>query len=216
VSSPDWQADVPYAGPPQWGPPQPQWGPPPQEWTPQQWAPPQWAPQQWAPQQWASQQWAPPQYPPPGSGWAPYPPQPPRDRRPGPVIAAAVLVFASAVLVLVGTVYALAFSALLSLARGPDAGMGAGLALLQLALAGLLVAGGLRALSRDLRWLRGAAAGQLALSGWWLLVLGNALPATVSDTVLVLPLLYGALAAVALGLTFVPDARTWAVRRPGG
>jgi hypothetical protein len=200
VSSPDWQADVPYAGPPQWGPPQ---------WGPAQWAPPQWAP--------PAQQWAPPPYPPPGGGWAPYPPPGPRrDRRPGPVIAAAVLAFASAVLVLVGTVYALAFSALLSLARGPDAGMGAGSALLQLALAALLVVGGLRALSRDLRWLRGAAAGQLALSGWWLVVLGDALPATVSDSVLVLPVVYGALAAVALGLTSLPDARGWAARRPGG
>jgi hypothetical protein len=202
VSSPDWQADVPYPGPPQWGPPQsgqPQWGPPQHP----QWGPP-------------PQQWAPPQYPPTGWGWAPYPPPVPRDRRPGPVIAAAVLVFTSALLVGVGTVYALAFSGLLSLARGPHAGMGAGLALLQLALAGLLVVGGLRVLSRDLRWLRAAAGGQLALSGWWLAVLGDALPATVSDGVLVLPLLYGALAAVALGLTFVPDARTWAVRRPGG
>jgi hypothetical protein len=38
------------------------------------------------------------------------------------------------------------------------------------------------------------------------------LPSTVGDGVLVLPLLYGALAAVAAGLTFLPEARAWTAR----
>jgi hypothetical protein len=192
VSSPEWGGEVPYSGPPPWGPPQPQWAQP-------QWAPPQWAPPPYGPPQ-------------PAWGWGPYPPQPLRPRRPGPVIAAAVLGFVSAALVVVGTVYAMALSALLSFSRGPDAGMGPGLALLQLAVAGLLVLGGLRALHRDRRWLLGATAGQLALSAWWFLILDDVLPATVGDGVLVLPLLYGALAAVAAGLTFLPEARAWAAR----
>jgi hypothetical protein len=201
VSSPEWGAGPPYPGPPYPGPPQYR---PPYE---PQWSPPQ---QQWGPPPYAA-----PGQPQPGWGWVPYPPQPPRPQRPGSVIAAAVLAFASAVLVLVGTVYAMAFSALLSLARGPDSGMGVWLALLQLGLAGLLVVGGLRALSRDLRWLLGATAVQLALCVHWVVVLDDVVPPTVSGSVLVLPLLYGALAAVAAGLTFLPDARAWTARPPG-
>jgi hypothetical protein len=207
VTSPEWGAGTPHGGPPQYEPPPygpPYGGPPQQQWRP---------PQQWGP----PQPWGPPPYPPPGSpqpGWGATP-YPPRPQRPGSVIAAAVLAFASAVLVLVGTVYAMAFSALLSLARGPDAGMGAWFALLQLALAGLLVVGGLRALSRDLRWLRGATAVQLALSVYWLVVLDDIAPPTVGAGVLVLPLLYGALAAVAAGLTFLPDARARTARPSG-
>jgi hypothetical protein len=128
------------------------------------------------------------------------------------VIAAAVLVFASAVLVLVGTVYAMAFSALLSLARGPAAGISPVVVLLHLALAGLLVVGGLRVLSRDRRWLLGAAAGQLAMTGYWLVVLDHVAPSTIDGSVLTLPLVYGALAVVAAGLTFLPDARAWTAR----
>jgi hypothetical protein len=182
---------------PEWDGGAPYTGPPP-------WGPP---PPQWAQPQWTQPQWAPP----------PYAPYPLRPRRPGPVIASAVLAFVSALLVVIGTVYGLALSALLSLARGPDTGMGAGLALLQLVLAGLLVLGGVRVLHRDRRWLLGAAAGQLAVSLWWFLVLDDVLPATVGDGVLVLPLLYAAPAAVAAGLTFLPEARAWTERaRPVG
>jgi hypothetical protein len=190
VSSPDW--DAPYPGPPQhrphYGgtPPQQQWGPPP---------------------------YAPPGYPPPGWGWMPYQPQ--RPQRPGSVIGAAVLAFASTLLVLVGTVYAMAFGALLSLARGPDHGIGSWVAVAQLVLAALLVVGGIRALGRDRRWLLGAAAGQLAMSLYWVVVLDDIAPSTFSGSVLVLPLLYGALAVVAGGLLFLPDARVWTARRPG-
>jgi hypothetical protein len=143
-----------------------------------------------------------------------------RPQRPGPVLAAAVITFVSALLVVFGTLYGLALSALLSLARGPDTGMGAGLAVLQLVLAGLLVFGGVRLLHRDRRWLLGAAAGQLAVSLWWLVVLDDVLPSTVGNGALVVPLLYGALAAVAAGLTFARESRAWTARawttRPGG
>jgi hypothetical protein len=207
VSTPEWDGNTPYAGPPQYA-PQQQYGQPPYG-QPQQWGPPPYAhpgyPQPGYPQ---------PGYPQPGWGWVPYPPQQSGPQRPGSVITAAVLVFVSAVLVLLGTLYAMAFSALLSLARGPNNGIGPWLALLQLALAGLLLAGGLRALSRDRRWLLGAAAGQLALSVHWFRVLGDLAPPTVNESVLVLPLVYGALAVVAAGLTFLPDARAWTARRP--
>ncbi|MCW2509809.1 MAG: conserved rane protein of unknown function [Modestobacter sp.] len=209
MSTPEWDGGAPYAGPPQYAPqyaPQPQWGPPPY--------PPPGHPQPGWPQPGYPQPGYPqPGYPQPGWGWGPYPPQQRPPQRPGPLIAAAVLVFVSAALVLLGTLYAMAFSALLSLARGPNTGIGPGLAVLQLALAGLLVAGGLRALSRDRRWLLGAAAGQLALSVHWFRVLGDLAPPTVNGSVLVLPLLYGALAVVAAGLTFLPDARAWTARR---
>jgi hypothetical protein len=196
VSAPEWEAGAPYAGPPHYGPPFA--GP-----SPQQWGPP-------------PQQWSPPPYaatgdPPPGWGWTP---SPRRPQRPGSVIAAAVLAFASAVLVLIGTFYGAALSALLSLARGPGAGTGPWLVVLELALVGLLVAGGVRVLTRDRRWLLGAAGGQLVLSVYWLVVLDDMTSATVSDIILVFPILYGALAAVAAGLTFLPDARAWTARRP--
>jgi hypothetical protein len=184
VSAPEWDGGTPYAGPPQYGPPPQQWGPPPYAAT---------------------------GCPPPGWGWTPYPQRP---QRPGSVIAAAVLAFASALLVLVGTLYGAAFSALLSLARGPSAGMGPWLVVLQLGLAGLLVVGGVRALSRDRRWLLGAAGGQLAGSVYWFVVLDDVAPATVNDSILVLPLLYGAFAVAAAGLTFLSGARSWTARRP--
>jgi hypothetical protein len=123
-----------------------------------------------------------------------------------------VLAFASALLVLFGTLYAMAFSALLSLARGPHSGMSTWSALPQVALAGLLLAGGVRILARDRRWLLGAAAGQLALSGCWLVVLEQVAPPTVGGAVLGLPLFYALLAVVSGGLTFLPDARSWTAR----
>jgi hypothetical protein len=181
----------PYGGTPYAGPPQPVWGPPPSYGTPGH--PPYPAPGS----------------PPPGWGWTPYPQRP---QRPGSVIAAAVLAFASAVLVLMGTLYGAAFSALLSLARGPSAGMGPWLVVVQLALVGLLVTGGVRVLSRDGRWLLGAAGGQLALSVYWLVVLDDVASATISDSVLVLPVVYVVLAGLAGGLGFLPDARAWTAR----
>jgi hypothetical protein len=154
--------------------------------------PPRWGPpaqQSWGP----PPSYGPPGYPQPGWGWYP-PQQPPRPQRPGTVIAAA------------------AFGALLSLARGPDAGIGVGFALLQVALAGLLVVGGLRLLAGDRRWLLGAVAVQLALCAWWFVVLADLAPATFQDSVLVLPVVYVVLAGLAGGLGLLPDARAWTAR----
>jgi hypothetical protein len=124
-----------------------------------------------------------------------------------------VLAFTSTLLVLLGTVYAMAFSALLSLSRGPDAGMGTWVAVMQLALAALLVVGGVRALAGDRRWLLVAAAAQLAMSVYWLVALTGIAPSTVNGSIGVLPVLYGALAVVAGGLLVLPDARARIARR---
>jgi hypothetical protein len=228
VTSPDWEAHPPHAHPPHAGPPdagppyadQPYPGPPayggPCAWPPG-YGPgvPQWGT---ASSPWGTAPYQPappaPGQPQPTWGWVPYAP-PRRSRRPGPVIAAAVLAFTSAVLVLVGTVYAVAFSALLSLARGPGSGMGPGLTLLHLAVAGLLVVAGLRVLARDRRWLLAAAAVQLALTVFWVLVLDDLSPVTLRSSVVVLPLVYGVLAAVAAGLTLLPDVRAWTRADPG-
>jgi hypothetical protein len=190
VSAPGWDGG-PYTGPPQYG--APQYGPPPQ----QPWGPPP--------------SYGAPGYPPPG--WGGYAPQPPpRPQRPGTVIAAAVFGFVCAVLVLVGTVYAAAFGALLSLARGPGNGFDVWLSLVQVALVGLLAVGGLRVLARDRRWLLGAVAGQLALCVWWFVALADLAPATFEGSLLVLPALYAVLAVVAGGLSLLPDARAWTAR----
>jgi hypothetical protein len=130
------------------------------------------------------------------------------------VIAAAVIAFASTLLVLIGTVYAMAFSALISLAHGPGSGIGTWVAVVQLVLAALLVVGGLRVLGRDRRWLLAAAAGQLAMSLYWVPALDDLVASSLNQSVVVLPLLYGALAVVAGGLLFLPEARSWTARRP--
>jgi hypothetical protein len=214
VTTPEWDAAPPYTGPPQY--PGAQYGSPnypsPQYPSPQSPGGPY--PAVPYPQQvgtspsWGPPPYAPPGYPPPGWGWAPRPPQ-----LPGSVIAAAVIAFASTLLVLLGTVYAMAFSALLSLSRGPESGVGTWVAVVQLALAALLVVGGVRALGGDRRWLLVAAAAQLVMSVYWLVVLVSIAPSTVNGSVAVLPVLYGALALVAGGLLVLPDARARAARR---
>jgi len=211
VSTQDWDA-VPYAGPPATGPqqpapsrpPPPPYGEPPhgqQPYGQQPWGPQPWGPQPWGPQQ----PWGQPQ------PWGP----PVRPERSGLHIAAAVLAFVSVLLVLVGTVYAMAFSALLSLARVSSSGVGGWTAFTQLALVGLLVTGGVRVLGGSRRWLLGAAALQLVLSLHWVAVLDDVAPATISDGVFVLPALFAVLALLAGGLPFLPDLRAWLRRRTG-
>jgi hypothetical protein len=200
VSTPQWDGG-PYAGPPSYGPPAP--GPPAS-------GPPASGPPAYGPPAYGPPAYGPPVYgPPPAWGWLPGPRRP---QRPAPVVAAAVLAFASAVLVLVGTLYALAVSALLSLARGPEAGIGPWTAVLHLVLAGLLVGGGVRVLAGDRRWLLGAAAGQLVASVFWGAALADVASPPFDSAVVVLPLLYAALALGAAGLTWLPDARAWAAR----
>ncbi|MCZ2819994.1 hypothetical protein O2V63_06605 [Modestobacter sp. VKM Ac-2977] len=218
MTAPDWDA-VPYTGPPSYGPPPQQpgpghpsgYGPPPQGWAaPQPWtAPQEWAaPQGWPPPPgWVPVGWGPPGWGPPG-GWG----APQRPARPGSVVAAAVLAFVSALLVVLGTIYGLAFSALLSLAQGPSAGVGTGTALAQLALVALLVVGGLRQLNGDRRFLLAACGLQLALSLYWVTVLGDLSARTIGDALGFVPVLYVVLAGTAAGLTFLPDARAWGKR----
>jgi hypothetical protein len=128
------------------------------------------------------------------------------------VIAAAVVAFATAGFVLIGTLYAAAFGALLSLARGPGSGLGGWVALLHVALAGLLVVGGVRVLDRDRWWLVGAVAAQLVLSVYWFVVLDDIAGSAFQDSARIVPSLYVVLALVAGGLTFLPDARAWSAR----
>ncbi|MQA34995.1 hypothetical protein [Modestobacter roseus] len=226
MSQPDWDAvppgQPPYGGPPPtgqpwaappgqqhpWGPP-PQWGPPqtpPQ--TPPQWGPPQWGPAPWgAPPHPGQQAYAGQQ---PFTAWGGYaPPYARAPRRPGVVVGAAALAFGSALLTLVGTVYAMAFSALLAVTRGPSAGIGPWIALVQLLVVALFVVGGLTALSGGRReWLWAAAGGQVCLSVYWVVVLtGTSAP--IGEAVVVLPVVYGALGIAAAGLTVLPDAVAW-------
>ncbi|MCZ2828251.1 hypothetical protein O2W14_05315 [Modestobacter sp. VKM Ac-2986] len=219
MSTQDWDAVPPSAVPPYAGPPTtaPQPGP---SWPPQSHQQPYgasqpygqqpWGPQPWAQPQWPQQQWGQPQWGPPAWG-----PPPVRPGRSGLHVAAAVLAFVSTLLVVVGTIWAMAFSALSSLARGSSAGIGGGTAFLQLVLAGLLVAGGVQVLGGSRRWLLGAAALQLALSLYWVAVLDDLAPATLSEGVFVLPAVFAVLALLAGGLPFLPELRGWLARRTG-
>ena len=232
MTTPDWEATTPYTGPPQsWAPPTGSpygtapyaptpYGPAPYVQAPYAQAHYDAAPYGPAPYgaapygraaygSYGAAPYGAPPYGAPGWGW---PVVPPRPARPGSVIAAAVLVFASALLVLVGTLYAMTFGALVSLAYGPGSGFSPWLAVLQLVLAGLLVLGGAQVLNRDRRWLLVACAGQLALSVYWGVLLTGIASSAFNDTALVLPVVYGLLAAVAAGLTFLPDARRWTAR----
>ena len=230
MTTPDWDAGTPhpgtpYAGPPSYGPADRQsWSPPSVPYgtgaQPYGTAPYGGQPYGTAPyggQPYGTAPYGAPPYGAPGAGqpgwgWTPYPQRPTGPQRPGSVIAAAVLVFASALLVLVGTLYGMAFSALVDLAYGPDSGLSPWLALVQLAQVGLLVVGGTQVLARDRRWLLVGCAVQLALSVYWAVVLTGLASAAFSDSVLVLPVVYGVLALVAAGLTFLPDARAWTAR----
>jgi hypothetical protein len=195
----DWEAVVPYTGPPRWGPPA----------GPQSWPPPVYAP--------------PPGYAqPPGPYWAP--PRPPGPPRPGAVIGAAVLAFVLAVLTLFGTVYAMAFSALLAVTRRSGGGLGPWIALVQLGVVAALVAGGVLLLGGRRPWLFTAAALEVALSVYWVVVLDDAALPGMGDGVFAVPVVLAVLAAVTAGLACTPAARAWdrssAARRapaaPGG
>ncbi len=146
----DWEAVVPYTGPPRTA-PVPDWPPPAH--------PPAYGP--------------PPGYAaPPGGYWPP--PRPSRPARPGMTVAAAVLAFVLAALTLFGTVYAMAFSALLAVTRRSAGGLGPWIALVQLGVVGALVAGGLLVLGGRRSWLFAAAAAEVALSVYWVVVLDDA------------------------------------------
>lgn len=169
----DWDAVVPYTGPPRW------------------------QPSVYAPQ--------------PGQYWTPLP-RPARPRPPGTTIAAAVLAFVLALLTLVGTVYAMVFSALLAVTRSSAGGLGPWISLVHLGLAAALVAGGVLVLGGRRSWLFAAAAGEVALSVYWAMVLADATLPGLGDGVYTVPVVVTVLAAVSAGLACTPSARAWAGR----
>ena len=216
----DWEAVVPHPGPPSRGSgypgptayaPPPSWGPPAYGAQPGYGLPPGYG--------------APPGYgPPPGygapPGWHWAPPRPSGPTRPGETVAAAVLAFVLALLTLFGTVYAMVFSALLAVTRSSAGGLGPWIALVQLAVVGALVAGGVYVLGSRRTWLLAAAAGTVVLSVYWTVVLSEAsLPGIGGDDLLVVPVVFAVLAALSAGLACTPAARAWerqqAVRRAG-
>ncbi|MEU2349366.1 hypothetical protein [Modestobacter sp. NPDC049651] len=197
MTSADWDPPEPYTGPPRY-----EGGRPP-VWAAPTWGPP---PQQWGQQQWGQQpHWGPPQH------WAPLPP-PSRPRRPGTVVAAAVLAYVSAVLVLLGTLWGLLLSGLLALAGQLPLGFGPVMAGLQLALIGLLVTGATRALGLRRRWLLAALVLQLALAGWWWSTLGGVSDLVSDGGVAQLPWLFAGLAVVAAGLAWSAELTRWTAR----
>jgi len=224
VTQHEWEAGSPYAGPPQYGAPQPQPPYSPPQYGQPPYGQPQYGQPPYPPAQYAQPEWGPAQYSqpygPPGyaaaaaPGWAPHPPARRGSQRPGAVIGAVVFSLVSALLVLLGTVYAAAFGALLSLSRGPGSGMAIWFALLQVAQAGLLVGGAFALFRRDRRWLLGAVVVQLGLCGYWYVALDDLAPSTMQGGARALPLLYVVLALLAGGLTFLPEARAWTRRAP--
>jgi hypothetical protein len=204
---PDWEATTPYAGPPSYparpGPHQQPFPAPPAAYGP----PPGWGAPGWGAPGWGAPGWGAP-------GWGP--PPPPRPQRPGTSIAAAVLAFTLALLTLVGTVYAAAFSALLTIARRPTGGLDSWTPLAQLVVVGALVAGGVLVLGGRRTVLLIAVVVELLLAVWWFVVLGDVAPSGVSGSVGLLPLVFGVLAAIAAGLAFTPSAQEAATAPSGG
>ena len=202
------QPGAPYAGPPP-TPPVPPYGPPPYG------APPYANPYGGWPPPW------------PGWGWAP---EPPRPRRPGQVIAAAVLAFVQAALVLFASLYVYLFASVAGLAaaeggtglstpRAEDlAAEGRLLALVQVFSVVALVVGGILALSRANRaaWLTllASLAVQVLLALYWAVRLADLVAAVPGSGggggVLVgFALLFAAVPMTGLGLLVVGPGRRW-------
>jgi hypothetical protein len=206
VSSPDPWADpstrtqpgAPYAGPPATAPAPP-------------WRAPYGAPGYGAPP------W--PAYGPP---WAP----PPRNRRPGQVVAAAVLAFVQAGLVALSSAYLFLLASVFTLAVGEPGFPGDAeglateatvLAAVQIASVVALVVGGVMALNRRApasRWtLLAALAVQLVLALYWavrlLVLVDDALGADPAAVLLFGAFCFAVAPAVALGLLAGRPARAW-------
>ncbi|MGY1650388.1 hypothetical protein [Geodermatophilus sp. SYSU D01119] len=176
----------------------------------------------WAPPGYGWPQQAPPQ-------WAPYgPPGPPRPRRPGQVVAAAVLSFVQAAAVALSSAYLLLLAStfgFLATEFGGDEGTDAlvteavVVTVVQLLSAVALVVGGVVLLNRRGRgsWttLVVALGVQLALSLYWVVRLST-LDGFTDDVVgpaavlVVGVLFFTAAPAVALGLLLVGAVRRWA------
>ena len=205
--------DSTYSGPPATGGP---YGPPP-SYGPPSYAPPQYGPPQYGP---------PPQYRGPAP-WGPAPWGPARGpRRPGQVIAAAVLSFVQAGLVLFATLYLWLLVSLGRLAAttlhgpsggGPMVAEGTVLAVVQvISVLALLAAGGLTLSRRSrLAWLVVVVASlvQVVLAGYWATrlpaVLGNFDSGASGSGVAVFSVLFAAAPLVALGLVLFRPGRSW-------
>jgi hypothetical protein len=182
-----------------------------------------------APQPWA----APPQY---GYGWPSVPPAwgwpPPRPRKPGQVIAAAVLAFVQTAIALVGTLYTYMLSALVGLTAdqgvvGGDptvrtlASEGTVLAVVQLGSLVPLVVGGIMALNRrsHTAWLVLvlALAGQVLIALYWAVrlsgLIGEEFDAEGAPLV-AFTLFFAVAPVVALGLLAVGAGRRWFAEQP--
>ena len=182
-----------------------------------------------APQPWA----APPQY---GYGWPSVPPAwgwpPPRPRKPGQVIAAAVLAFVQTAIALVGTLYTYMLSALVGLTA--DQGVAVGdptvrtlasegtvLAVVQLVSVVPLVVGGTMVLSRRSRtaWLVLvlAFAAQVLIALYWAVrlsgLIGEEFDAEGAPLV-AFTLFFAVAPVVALGLLVVGAGRRWFTEQP--
>jgi hypothetical protein len=182
-----------------------------------------------APQPWA----APPQY---GYGWPSVPPAwgwpPPRPRKPGQVIAAAVLAFVQTAIALVGTLYTYMLSALVGLTA--DQGVAVGdptvrtlasegtvLAVVQLVSVVPLVVGGIMALNRrsHTAWLVLvlALAGQVLIALYWAVrlsgLIGEEFDAEGAPLV-AFTLFFAVAPVVALGLLAVGAGRRWFAEQP--
>jgi hypothetical protein len=176
-----------------------------------------------------------------GYGYPPYgypgpwgPPTPAGPRRPGQVLAAAVLAFVQAGVVAVASAYVFLFVSFARIAASEGAppsadveglaGEGTVLAWLQLASVVLLVAGGVLALGRRARrrpaWLvlAGALIAQIVLALYW----GVRLDTLTTDVTGPDPagafawfaLFFAAMPLVALGLVIVGPGRTWFREEP--
>lgn len=223
----------PYSGPPPTAPPQ-GWGPPggaPQQpWGQQSWGQPPWQQQPWGPPpQWGQPQWGQAPY---GAPWGP--PRP-VERTPGQVIAAAVLAFVQAVVVLVASLYVWFFASIADIASSGRPGVytsetarrlateGTVLAVVQLVSAVLLVAGGIMALNRRTpgasRLLAGAHIVQVVLALYWagrlLDVLGDLPGADGEGSLAAFSLFFVVGPVVSLGLLLSGAARRWFTAPPG-
>ena len=199
---------TPYAGPPPTAPPGSTWAPP----------------------GYASPGYGPPGYPsygypPPGYGY-PWPVVPRGPRRPGQVIASAVLAFVQSAMVIIASIYVWFFASVITVATAgaPEsfdaeglAAEGTILAAVQFVSAVLLITAGVLALNRRSRttWLLlvGAHALQIALAIYWLarlLSFADDLPGPDTDAVLPsFTLFFAAGPIVGLALVLFGGGRSW-------
>lgn len=145
-------------------------------------------------------------YPQPGYG------APAGPARPGSVTAGAVLTFIQGGLVVIGAIIALAGGSFVVDAGGNDATNNAGtwlilLAILGLACAALLIVGGAKSFSGQLKLLTIGCAASLALSVIWLIYLST------NDinfgTAIIWPLIFAILPAIAIGMALSANTQAW-------